>query len=333
MVTVIIPVYNVETYLERCLESIINQTYKELEIIIVDDGSTDKSSQICDTYKTKDTRICVYHKKNGGLSDARNYGLDRMNGEYVTFVDSDDYISRDYIEVLYRLIKKNDNIDISMMDKQVVYDNDVPRSTIEFKEEIMDREHAIKKMLLRDGVSHTAWGKLYKSVLWKEIRFPFGRLYEDYLTIYKVFENVNMISYCNEKKYYYYQRSNSIMNNKLNKKKLTELDVTDEISSYLMEKYHSCTDEILDLKISIYLKNLYDILTTDDNSNKEFRESEEKIVKYIKKVRKKAIFSRKIPKKEKVKIISFSLGKKCFIKVYELGKKNNYKKIKKKVGG
>lgn len=121
LISVIVPVYNVEKYLPKCIESICGQTFHNLEIILVDDGSTDDSGKICDSYKEKDARICVVHKKNGGLSDARNVGIDKCNGEYIAFIDSDDYVMRDYFEYLYALVERYDS-DISICNCSYVYD-------------------------------------------------------------------------------------------------------------------------------------------------------------------------------------------------------------------
>ena len=122
LVSIIVPVYNVEKYLERCLDSLINQTLKDIEIILVDDGSTDDSGNICDKYAKKDKRIKVIHKENGGLSDARNIGLSIANGRYLQFVDSDDFIHKQMIEILYNTIINN-NADISICDFDKVYEN------------------------------------------------------------------------------------------------------------------------------------------------------------------------------------------------------------------
>ena len=122
LISVILPIYNVEKYLEKCLKSVINQTYKNLEIILVDDGSKDNSPQICDEYAVKDKRIVVIHKSNGGLSDARNAGIEIAKGKYIALIDSDDYVEKDYVQFLYQLIKEN-NAEMSICSHTVLYTN------------------------------------------------------------------------------------------------------------------------------------------------------------------------------------------------------------------
>ena len=123
-ISVVVPVYNVEQYLEKCVNSIINQTYKNLEIILVDDGATDKSGKLCDELAKLDNRIMAYHKKNGGLSDARNYGVERATGDYIGFVDGDDYIDAEMYEKLYEAIKK-ENVDVAECNLKIIYSDRV----------------------------------------------------------------------------------------------------------------------------------------------------------------------------------------------------------------
>lgn len=207
LISIIIPIYKVEPYLQRCLDSILNQTYSNLEIILVDDGSPDGCPQICDDYATKDNRIIVIHKKNGGLSDARNTGLDICKGDYISFVDSDDYVNEKYIEELFKIsIKENADIVIAENIQTAPQQNS---------------KHFIKAYSNKDALIHlfsnnhiafiVSWGKLYKKHLFSTLRFPIGKFHEDEFTTYILFYNSKKIVYTSEILYYYYQRAGSIV--------------------------------------------------------------------------------------------------------------------------
>lgn len=175
LISVIIPVYNVEKYLNKSIESVIKQTYKELEIILVDDGSTDSSGKICDEFAQKDDRIKVIHKKNGGLSDARNAGISEAKGKYLGFIDSDDYIDKNFYEILYNVLKKY-NSDISICKHRETYtDYEENTSKLEIKEQVFNTEQALKELLLFGEVNNYAWNKLYKKELFNEINYPVGK--------------------------------------------------------------------------------------------------------------------------------------------------------------
>ena len=164
-ISVIVPCYNVEQYLPKCIDSILNQTYQNLEVWLVDDGSPDRCGEICDEYAKKDTRIKVIHKKNGGLADARNVALDVMTGEYVVCVDSDDYISPTHIEGLYRLIEKY-GADISVNTFCPFYEGSSPNpSPKSAKVWALDGLHATEMMFYQEHFDNTAWGKMYKASL------------------------------------------------------------------------------------------------------------------------------------------------------------------------
>jgi len=186
-ISVIVPVYNVEQYLERCIDSIINQTYKNLEIILVNDGSTDNSGQLCDELAKKDDRIRVIHKKNGGLSDARNVGVDEAKAELIGFIDSDDYIDEDMYELLINNLKAA-NADLSMCGHYDVYNN-VPEAQVVDKKtwELSPRE-AIKMVMEAKILSVTAVNKLYKKSLFSELRFEIGKIAEDAFIMIKLLD-------------------------------------------------------------------------------------------------------------------------------------------------
>lgn len=225
LISVIIPVYKVEKYLEKCIESIIKQTYTNLQIILVDDGSPDNCGKICDEYAKKDSRIEVIHKINGGLSDARNVGINRANGRYIGFVDSDDYIKEDMYEKLINLIKEY-NADVSICN---LYD------VIDGKEYVRNKDNGIheysridilKEILLDKNIQSYAWNKLYKKELFDEIKYPIGKKYEDIGTTFYLFEKCNKIVVTSEPEYYYLKRSDSLVNNVTES---TVLDYTDII--------------------------------------------------------------------------------------------------------
>lgn len=215
MISVVVPIYNVQEYLEKCIESILSQTYSSLEIILVDDGSTDQSGKICDDYKDRDTRIKVLHKENGGLSSARNAGIELATGEYIGFVDSDDYIDKAMYEVLLQKMVQY-NADISICNR--FYTEEDGRKFLRYKSDgnelVMDSEHAILEMNSFRSFDMAAWDKLYKRKVFDEIRFPEGKLSEDYFIMYRLFELVDRICYTPEPYYYYMQRKGSISRGK-----------------------------------------------------------------------------------------------------------------------
>lgn len=212
LISIIIPVYKVEKYLEKCIESVLKQTYTNLQVILVDDGSPDNCGKICDEYAKKDSRIEVIHKVNGGLSDARNVGIAKAKGKYIGFVDSDDYIKEDMYEILINLIKEYD-ADVSICN---LYD------VIEGKEYIRNKENGIKEynridilkeVLLDKNIQSYAWNKLYKKELFNEIKYPIGKKYEDIGTTFYIFEKCNKVVVTSEPEYYYLKRADSLVNN------------------------------------------------------------------------------------------------------------------------
>lgn len=229
LISIVIPIYNVALYLERCLESVCSQTYQNLEIILVDDGSTDNSRHICDEYAARDNRINVIHKENGGLSEARNVGIDIFKGEYITFIDSDDFVHNGYIQRLYDLLIGGE-ADISVIGQQKF------SSSNEIKEHEKDSNikyftgiSAIADMWYQKNILTSAWGKLYNKSLFHEIRYPVGKLYEDLATTYRLFYLAKKIVYSSEILYYYYQRSSSIMYQKFTLDKMDRIAISLEL--------------------------------------------------------------------------------------------------------
>lgn len=233
LVSVIVPIYNVEDYLARCVDSIIGQSYKNLEIILVDDGSTDNSRLLVDQYKEKDSRIISVHKNNGGLSSARNEGLKIANGYYVCFIDSDDFISDHFIENLYTVIIVN-NCDIAFCnyfsfsnENEIRYSNHISNHVYNNRKEIMN--NFFNKNC---GYSVVAWNKLYKKSLFNDINYPEELIYEDEATTYKLFYKSNKIVFHDEVLYFYFQRAESITNSNLKAKNISVIDRLSEIVQF-----------------------------------------------------------------------------------------------------
>jgi len=220
-ISVIIPIYKVESYLSRCIDSIVNQTYTNLEIILVDDGSPDCCPSICDKYAANDDRIKVIHKENGGLSDARNAGLEIATGNYIAFVDSDDWIEPAYIErLLYSLQESDSDIAICEFEKTAYYKLMKPTKC---DTQVYSSKQALIRLFQCKDISFaTTWCKLYKVTLFKDIRFPIGKFHEDEFTTYLLYDKANTICYTPEKLYYYFQRNDSIMASK-HTKDITEV--------------------------------------------------------------------------------------------------------------
>lgn len=224
LITVIVPVYNVERYLKRCVDSILVQTYHNLEIILVDDGSRDSCRSICDEYAQRDKRVVVIHKENGGLSEARNAAIDIAKGKYITFVDSDDYIADDYVEYLYMLMQRN-AADIAACGLKKVYSDTDKLDECQENIEVLSGCTALESLLYQRKVTPCAVCKLYRKEIFTEVRYPKETYYEDLATIYKLLQRCGKYVIGRQQKYFYYQRQNSIMNEKFNAKKMQRIQV------------------------------------------------------------------------------------------------------------
>ncbi len=210
LVSIVVPIFKVEQYLEECIDSILNQTYENLQIILVDDGSPDRCPEIADFYKGIDERVCVIHKENGGLSSARNSGIEIAKGEYIAFVDSDDVLGCTYVERLLEIIAI-DGADIAVCAFDT-FENSVSVLNNSGSEEtiVFNNEQAIFEMYKNNSIGWNAWNKLYKTFLFGDVRYPDGVICEDKATTYKLLLKANRISYTKEQLYHYRVRNNSI---------------------------------------------------------------------------------------------------------------------------
>lgn len=249
LISVIVPIYNVEKYLARCVDSIVNQTYKNLEIILVDDGSPDSCPQMCDDYAKKDSRIKVVHKKNGGLSDARNAGMAVATGEYISFIDSDDYVSDDFFECLLDVINK-ENSDIAECSVVKFYeDNRFDEFSDDLSVKTYDTQDAMSALIAENPFHQHVWNKLYKTELVKDIPYAVGKLNEDEFWTYQVFGRANKVSKLNKTMYYYFQRNSSIMGVGYNIRRLDALEGKANRQKYIENNFPELSTQA---KIDLY---------------------------------------------------------------------------------
>jgi len=232
LISIVVPIYNVEKYLNRCVDSILGQTYRNIEIILVDDGSPDGCAKICDEYSLKDNRIKVIHKKNGGLSDARNKGIELAKGVYISFVDADDLIAPYFIEILYNMCIKY-SCDISMGYFQQ-FETKISFSTECDKEIKAFSNIEMVKNLCNDMYlqSVVVWNKLYKTTLFQNINYPFGKIYEDEATTYKLYYAANKIVVTTQILYGYSYRQGSITKSCFSIKNLDFIGIAKERAEF-----------------------------------------------------------------------------------------------------
>lgn len=232
LISVIVPVYNVERYLKRCVGSVLRQTYTNLEIYLVDDGSTDGCPELCDSFAKKDARIKVIHKENRGLSDARNVAIDICKGDFIFCLDSDDFIADDTIELLYGSLARND-ADIATCGFVNYYKEKPDIAGGNNTELVLGTEAALENMLYQKDVTTSAWGKLYKRELFDGVRYPKGKICEDLDTTYKLFSRSKMVVIHTAVKLFYQQRTDSIINSQFSPKRMDALQFAKDLVRYI----------------------------------------------------------------------------------------------------
>lgn len=234
-VSIVVPIYDVEAYLQRCIDSILGQTIVDFELILVDDGSPDGCGAICDDYLSKDARISVIHQENGGLSSARNAGIDIARGNYLIFVDSDDWIEPEYLEVMLR---DAESYQVSMVICDFISRANGDTGAAPPHDDVIeqiDRLTAIARMLAGEWIS--AWAKLYRRELFQNIRFPLGRINEDYAILIYLIERCDVVVYHHRPLYNYLKRANSISTEKLNTHSYDIIHNGMEIYQYTQQQY------------------------------------------------------------------------------------------------
>lgn len=252
LISVIVPIYNVEKYLPECIDSIIKQTYKNIEIVLIEDGCTDNSGRICDEYTKKDERIKVIHKNYSGVSGARNAGLDEAKGKYISFVDSDDYINEQFLEKLYNAIIEN-NTQIAQCNFIRVDDNKNEIHRRGYTENLKTKSgyEMIKEIYTKKCWENIIiWNKLYQRELFEGIRYPVGKIHEDEFVTPKILYNVNSIAIVEEYLYNYRKNQNSIMGKIFKVERLDEIEAYEERLKFFEQKGEK---ELYELTMKTYL--------------------------------------------------------------------------------
>lgn len=279
-ISIIVPVYNTEKYLHKCIDSILNQTFEDFELILVDDGSTDSSRLICDEYAKKDERVVVIHKENGGLSSARNAGLDAAKGEYISFIDSDDFITETMMQSLLEHAQMaNAEIAITGRINRYEFNN---KETIAFKLEkgkIYSKIEAIEQLLLRKEIDVSVCDKLFKNIVFDDIRFPVGETNEDCAIIFRAFLKANVLVHTNTADYYYCHRNNSISNS-LNVKKISFLLKNAEQNRQLIEhKFPHLANQAIAFESLSHQITYHNLIKNKILTRKKLSEEEKELLK------------------------------------------------------
>lgn len=306
-ISVIVPIYNAELYLKRCVDSIVGQSYSNIEIILVNDGSTDSSAEICDSYAKEDSRIRVLHKENGGSSSARNAGINIMNGEYVLFIDSDDYIDKDMISKLY-LVAQEKSADIVTCKYVKVFDDGHHEYVSDNQNmNIWTGEQSLVQMFYPGGIGWNPWDKIYRATLFENVRYVEGVCWEDMATTYKLYDKCKVVVETPYRLYFYYIRSNSITGQKSAKRAHDAVINTENMAKYFSEFY----PDIQKVPLAYYGKIAPNFLVTLVVAD-EYREIQEKCIFAIKHYSKLALKADFVKGKYKFAIFGFAIMVKVF---------------------
>lgn len=318
LISIVIPVYNVKKYLERCVNDVIKQTYKNIEIILVDDGSTDGSSKLCDQLFKKDERIVVFHKKNGGLSDARNYGVRAANGNFITFIDSDDEVDPNYVETLAKIIDKY-HVKIGIASHRILYKNGLMLDCSTGESGCIDSKTILKRLLYADGIDTSSWAKIFAKDILLKHPFPVGRVFEDAATTYLYIDSVDKIGLNSTPIYTYnYTHTDSISQKPFTKQKMDLITSTREMHDYIVKKYPDLEDGANRRLMYAYLSTLRQLALSPITADSI--ECQPGLWQYVKMHRKEILLDPNTPSRDIHALRATYLGYGFFkfeLKVYE----------------
>lgn len=318
LVSVIVPVYNVEKYLDKCVKSILDQSYPYFELLLVDDGSGDSSGALCDAYEGTDPRIRVFHKENGGLSDARNYGIERAEGSYLTFIDSDDFIGKDYLKILVEMVLEY-QVSLASLSRQLVFGEYADRThTKEDRRDCVAPKEALRRMCIASGILVSAWGKLYRKDLFETARFPKGMLYEDLWTIPYIVAGCDRIACSTSEQYFYVQRKNSIIHSRVTQRHLQWFDGIEKLIRFVDEEY----PDIHDAVIAMYVKYSFFYIVQQMVYDPDYAVQARKVRKRCRKRWMEGLGSSYLEKKTKLKVLLMFINVRLYRRVFFLCNKD-----------
>lgn len=282
LITVIIPIYNVEKYLKKCIDSILHQTYQTMEIILIDDESTDESGSICDEYAKKDNRIKVIHKKNGGVSSARNAGLNNANGKYVAFIDADDYIENNMFEKMINQFEKNEKLDIVVCGTKNVDEDGNVLKTSNMKVETIDNVTFLKEILNENKINSVIWDKVFKRDLINKSRFnEKTKISEDLEFVINIIDRINEVEIIPDILYNWLVRKDSATKTKFNDNWKKEIIICENIINLTERKYKELKRVAIKRYIRINITCYKKILDYDKYNKQERKYIRKNIKKYI----------------------------------------------------
>ena len=297
LISVVLPIYNIESYLDRCMNAVLGQTYHNLEILMVDDGSPDGCPAMCDEYAQEDSRVIALHKENGGLSDARNFGIAHAKGEYITCIDPDDYVDSDYVEYLYGLILKYET-KMSVCQHITEYDNGSKKDRGSSGDELLDIETCLRRMLYHDVIDTSAWAKLYHRSLFDTVSYPKGKIFEDIGTTYALMMQCDTgIAVGYESKYHYMYHMNSIVNSNFSPKKLELLEMTDRMAHEVVRAYPSLKQAVLRRRVYARFSTLNQMLGAEG-----YDKEREQIIRFILHYKNRILKDSRAPRRDKIAI-------------------------------
>ncbi|MDD5922734.1 MAG: glycosyltransferase family 2 protein [Eubacteriales bacterium] len=321
LISIVLPVYNIQEYLERCFQSVTEQDYESLEILFVDDGSTDRSGEMLDDFSKRDSRISVFHKENGGLSDARNFGTEHASGEFITYVDPDDSIDPDYVSYLYNLIVRFD-ADLSVCQHRTCYQNGkVKENAVQRAPEAETPEQWLNSFLYNDVNDTSAYCKLIARSLLSDIRFPKGKIFEDLATMYRLIMKADRIAVGFDSKYNYMFHDNSISNSKFNEKYFDYSPITDQVTEKIVEKYPSLLQPALAKRYRARFSVLNLMINSD--ADRKYTDRRDEMISYLRKHKRTVLSDPRVSKVERAAASLISIS----YPLYRMGWKWHRKNI------
>ena len=306
LISIILPIYNVEDYLPDCMESIFNQTYKNLEILLIDDGSCTSCAKLCDKYANEKANVKVFHKANGGLSDARNYGIERATGEYITCIDSDDYVDKDYVEYLVNLLKKY-NTKMSVCQHRIINKKRIIKDYGNSGDDCLASKVCIERMLYHDVIDTSAWAKLYHRSLFDNVKYPKGRLFEDIATTYALMLQCPEIAVGYESKYNYIFRNDSIVNSEFKINKLDLLEMTDNMGISVLNQFPDLSKAVIRRRVYSRFSTLNQMIYTEGYIQKR-----DEIINFIRENALGVFINRKAPIRDKIALMLLCINYKLY---------------------